>query len=814
LVTPAELTALQQVLSTGHQTLLLGRDGTAIGGTVSFNAIAGSQASGFVLPHGVTGLADFSRVSNLGLNGNFANYGNLYAFSTATNSTIGTLQAGNIFNGSGALLSSITPKSVVPNAVPKFDLNLVALGSIVNAGTISSSGSLRLTAGAGVIDNRGGTISAADGINVNAAKDAAYGSTISVLGGNWYSPTLNINAPTSAVNARVGEVSGVVNASAKDLHFAASTPELKFGELKLTGDPTFYNDQGSINMSNFAPTPDQSLAVVASQDVIIRGGKISTDTVTGTNAGNILIVAGANFTSVPTGGASGPVTIGTTGSATGGAIRITGTGPITSHGSGQDGDISLVAFDGSGANSSLTPGTIDIPGAVSLGKISLVPGSGLVTQANNAMLIVGGDITAPIGQAAATAPVTINADGTVASGSGTFTASGSGGQAGTVTIVTLPPGSVAPNTPPPSQITLIAGNTSGGTGGSGGNGGVIFGTGGSGGAGGTGGSGGITFGSGGAGGTGGSGGITFGSGGAGGSGGIYSSSSSSSSNFDTSSTSTGSITVSGGSIIVTAGGSLTLGNTANGPNGITDPVRTVAPVSIATETDHPTVTSSSPQVNLSQPTTFASDPTILSTDQTGVNRKFGRGSYLYAPTFKITDTTTGGGAIRETVQVFIGANASEGAVKPGWSLVSPATDITMTTPFGILHIPTDSAVLVHATDDGVSIYAMCPGRRDDVSFVVGDKNITLGFGNELRLSKAATDGGTSPIAVRDEHNVNLGNGIAAKFGEFSIPNALTKGGMYHHLAHGDAASKALLTRVMKAAVSVQTVTYNRGGYTH
>ena len=72
LLTPAENIALQQVLGSGQQNLLLNNLGAAVGGAFQVSQqMTGIQ--NFVVPQGVSALHDFGTVNNLNLTGNFTN---------------------------------------------------------------------------------------------------------------------------------------------------------------------------------------------------------------------------------------------------------------------------------------------------------------------------------------------------------------------------------------------------------------------------------------------------------------------------------------------------------------------------------------------------------------------------------------------------------------------------------------------------------------------------------------------------------------------------------------------------------------------
>jgi hypothetical protein len=465
LVTPAQLTAINQIATTGRQTIILDNSGTAIGGTVQVPT--NQSLSSLVIPNNVTALVDFSHQDSLSVIGTLINHGNLYAFSTANN--LSTIFADNLINNRGATVSTILPPGLVTHSLPSFDLNISVIDAVRNAGTISSSGNLSIYAGSGNIANEGLIIASRDvnfsaasanSLNINNAGGtiAAYNGTINVRelsyagsanitlnGGDFISKTLNLYGGTSVVSAAVNAVSGVVNIHAKETHFQAATDTLSFGTLNLCGDPTFYNTTGSIIMNNLPATFGASLAIIAAKDVIITGGTLSTESVTGGVGGDITIVAGAGFVGAPGLGetnpapSTGPITIGLTGpyasgSLTGGLVRLDVDG-INSGG----GDVRIVAFptpDVVGKTSSDTSGDMFIPPITTKGG-NIIVIAGATWNAGHARMSISdldasGQGGAPDGSVffATGVPqiqggggqITINADGSIAAGSGEFTA--------------------------------------------------------------------------------------------------------------------------------------------------------------------------------------------------------------------------------------------------------------------------------------------------------------------------------------------------------------------------------------------------------
>lgn len=155
MVTPAQLVAVGQALS-GGQTINLNASGVAVGGTFTLTNNLAQSISGLNVPSGVTAIQDFAS-AGLNLAGNFSNYGTFYAVSSSTNVTTAVIQASNIFNQPGALLTSVLPTAGLPgysNLVANLNLSLIATNNIVNYGSITSSGGIAATAG-GSISNLG-----------------------------------------------------------------------------------------------------------------------------------------------------------------------------------------------------------------------------------------------------------------------------------------------------------------------------------------------------------------------------------------------------------------------------------------------------------------------------------------------------------------------------------------------------------------------------------------------------------------------------------------------------------------------------------
>jgi hypothetical protein len=88
-LTSAELAALQQVLSSGQQTLQIGALGNAVGGTVNLTGALQQAVHNLMVPSGVTAVHDFAS-SAVNLSGNLVNAGSFYAVSSNSSTTTAT----------------------------------------------------------------------------------------------------------------------------------------------------------------------------------------------------------------------------------------------------------------------------------------------------------------------------------------------------------------------------------------------------------------------------------------------------------------------------------------------------------------------------------------------------------------------------------------------------------------------------------------------------------------------------------------------------------------------------------------------------
>jgi YVTN family beta-propeller protein len=479
MLTPAEYVALNQVLQSGQQQLVLGAAGTAVGGIFNVSS-GGGSLSGLTIPHGVTAL-DNSTNSGLSLTGDLSNAGRLFAFSTGGSTA--SIQALDVINQKGGLISSILPTGNfgLLNTISNLGLSLNAINNFTNLGTISSAGDLSISAGnsitnsgtpsllqaAGsvnlsgsnitnsgsiitqtgnvnivnassnnlIFNNTNGTVQAINqSININNGSPTSQ-TNIVLTGGNFLSKQLDVSAGEGNITIDAKNITGLMNTQAANVNVQASTANLQIGDTNVSGDPTFFNTSGSITIDSALTFSGQALAIVASGNITAAsGGSINTSNASATTSGDggaVTLIAGAKFTTTGGGTGTGSLTSESTtgdqtstltitgGSSTGGSINLTNlSSPLnTSSSDGSGGNVTLVAFAGSasGAGTITQPTTLSINTAGSSGS-----------QNGNVLMIAG----AKTGTA-----LTV----------GTINAAGSGASGGNVSLFAATP-AVASNT--------------------------------------------------------------------------------------------------------------------------------------------------------------------------------------------------------------------------------------------------------------------------------------------------------------------------------------------------------------------------------
>ncbi|GEM_PF-2833298 len=472
LLTPAEMVAAYQVLRTGHQSLMLGVAGNAVGGTFNIGAKLSQMINNLVIPAGVSALVNFTSMPALKLAGDLVNGGKLYAYSTSSSQAGAFISAASVTNLPGGVISTVVPAKGLglTAAASSLDLSIGTTGNIFNSGTISSSGNLALSAGGTItnalpqgtagkapvveaagnvtlvannvgnsglvnsitgninvlpapggslaVNNSGGTLQALNG-EINVGDPAATAKVnLSIAGGSFISPQLNLYSGSGAADLRADAVSGTVNVTAGTANVAVTASSLHLGAMNLSGDPTFYDATGNLTIDQQI-TGTGDLAIIASGNISATPSGSIASTFT-----DITMIAGAQFKPpTPNNGATnisgqaGDVSnsfVITGASSTGGNIDLVNSG-FTSSGLQANGNLQLLAFGVGGKNNgvinvqgiSLTGQNVtliaDHPGiftGIILGSITTSGTNGNVTLALAPPVIPAGGIVIAAGGAA------------------------------------------------------------------------------------------------------------------------------------------------------------------------------------------------------------------------------------------------------------------------------------------------------------------------------------------------------------------------------------------------------------------------------
>jgi hypothetical protein len=435
ILTDAQAAAVDQVLSSGHQSIILNSLGEAVGGVITLRAGSISSVSSLVVPTKVTVDAlGFSSANPLQISGSTQVSGSLIA-SQKTSTVASVLDFSNLTVSQGGTVSDVLPKSLtlLSNLMSASGLTLNVTNNVVNRGTISSGTALNINVGGTItnqsasathqalisaptvslssqsgniknsgsitatsgnlqisspnnltIANAGGTLSAPGGqINFRDASFAGA-SNLTITGGNINTNALNLYSGTGNVVVNVDTLNGTVNATAATAHVTAATSNLNLGVFNLSGDPTFYDTTGNITITAPLVFANAPVAIVAHGDVTFSAAATSINT-SGTSGGNILIAAGVNFSSTGPPASYNDTTSAltiTSGVPGGGAILGSSLTTINS---------SATAAGGTGGNVIVTAfgGLNNTAGAINLSNAAITAG-GNGSGASGTVLIVGG----------------------------------------------------------------------------------------------------------------------------------------------------------------------------------------------------------------------------------------------------------------------------------------------------------------------------------------------------------------------------------------------------------------------------------------
>ncbi len=489
------MAAIGQVVATGQQTLVLNSQGTAVGGSLTVLPQTISSLGSLNLPANVAiNSLGFSAASPFVINGATVVSGALLALQPASGLT-SVLNLGSLTVNPGGLVSGGLPAGyLIPGAFASNGLVLNVARDVLNQGTITSAGTLSINSGGNiynqstagmqalisaqtvnlmagaatitnsglitatanslnmttramqdlVINNAGGRLEALSGV-INVRDSLFSGKyNLSISGGALSSKALNLYSGDGIVSVDVNNLLGTVNVQAGEAHITASCADLRLGTIDLSGDPTFYNQNGNVTISGNLTYAGQNLAIVASGNIVTAAGAGTINTSSaGGSGGAVTMIAGAAFSPAgqvqptpppnpPTGDTATTLTI-TGGSTTGGKIDLSTGTPITTFSTqstganGNGGKVTLLALTGTSAGS---------------GTITLPTGLNLLTGGNNTGS--NGDVTMIAGATSGTAIT-----------SGLITTSGGAGGTGNITVKVA--------TPTVSSLTIRNGAITGGS---------------------------------------------------------------------------------------------------------------------------------------------------------------------------------------------------------------------------------------------------------------------------------------------------------------------------------------------------------------
>lgn len=263
-----------------------------------------------VLPQG--GLAGYANaISNLSLT--------LMAVNDIVN--MGTISsAGNLSMAAGGSIINALP-SGVNGALPVMqavnNLNVLA-SSVTNAGTMAAltgninianpslytatlaqavNANLSSVLGSVInVNNTGGVLQALNGTVAIGGSTLGSNSSLSVSGGDVLSQVLDLNGGAGSVTAYFDNITGTTNLTGGTAWLGSNSDTMILGNLKVDGDPTFFNNLGSIFLSGNISAA-QKISIVSNQDIVGIGPLTITARDPGTGQGfDVNLIAGANIT--------------------------------------------------------------------------------------------------------------------------------------------------------------------------------------------------------------------------------------------------------------------------------------------------------------------------------------------------------------------------------------------------------------------------------------------------------------------------------------------------------------------------------------
>ena len=263
-LTPAERLAVYQIFSTGQQSIILGPQGNAIGGSLNIGAQFSNYVSSLTVPQNVSVVSNAGLNPNLNLTGALVNAGTMYVYSNVAGVSTANISASSIVNS--GLLSSVLPAQLAAlGSIAGLNLNLMAQQNIMNSGIISAAGNLSMTAGGNISNlTQGATQAVMSGTNVNLVTGALASLTSAqLINTGLISATAgNVNISSLNTNLLVNNASGLIQSMTGSVNF--NTPGSLLSVL---------NSDGSITAKNQLSFLMDSLALKSIMEV--TGGKLA-----------------------------------------------------------------------------------------------------------------------------------------------------------------------------------------------------------------------------------------------------------------------------------------------------------------------------------------------------------------------------------------------------------------------------------------------------------------------------------------------------------------------------------------------------------
>jgi len=277
-----------------------------------------------VLPKsGLFGMGNL--ISNLSLNLNASNnVGNAGTISSAGRLTV--TAGGSITNALPAGATGVNPVMQGINNVNLQAPNIANDGLIasqlatvnantaqlVNSGTMQApSGSIQIASLSGntlSVDNSLGTISAQDEVLFQTLGTTQQSKAeLSVVGGTISANTVSFVSPQGRINVAVSRINGSVDVSGGTAMIDVQQGNLDLGVVHLTGDPIFFAQGGSLDLSGLF-TSNSTFSTAGGDFVALATGDITATTAppaatvdasSGSGGGSIVLAAGVNFTVDP-----------------------------------------------------------------------------------------------------------------------------------------------------------------------------------------------------------------------------------------------------------------------------------------------------------------------------------------------------------------------------------------------------------------------------------------------------------------------------------------------------------------------------------